>query len=82
MKVEIKLPFLGEAVEGCRLVRWLVRPGAMVEIDQDLAILATAEGESALPSPVDGKVIELCVAEGTLAAVDDLLAVIEEDGPA
>lgn len=82
MRVEVKLPFLGESLEYCRVGRWLVGPGEEVEIDQDLAELET-DGEAIIfPSPVDGKIIELVAAPGILVATDEVLLVIEEGATA
>ncbi|MGE5598536.1 MAG: biotin/lipoyl-containing protein [Bacteroidota bacterium] len=78
MRVEVKLPFLDENFEYCRIRRWLVKPGEVVEIDQDLAELEADGKKIIFPSPVDGKVIELAVAPGILVATDEVLLVIEE----
>ena len=80
MRIEVKVPFLGEEIESCRLLRWHVRPGEPVEIDQDLAELAVGEEIVAFPSPVDGRLVELCVSAGAMAVTDEVLAVIEDEG--
>ena len=79
MRVEVKLPFLGEEIEYCRVLRWLVRPGDEVEIDRDLAELEAGEEIFLFPSPVDGRVVEILVPEGGVVITDEPLLAIEDD---
>ncbi|NLG83583.1 MAG: hypothetical protein GX493_03005 [Firmicutes bacterium] len=78
MRVEVKLPFLSEEIEYCRVLRWLVSPGETVEIDQDLAELAMGEEIFLFPSPVDGRIVEILAPEGAMVVTDEPLLVIEE----
>lgn len=76
---EIRLPFIGPDLEGCRMVQWIVAQGDTVEIDQDVAKLQVDDEIFYLPSPLDGIIRELCVAEGEWIAVGEAIALIEED---
>ncbi|MCL6591494.1 MAG: hypothetical protein K6U80_16280 [Firmicutes bacterium] len=78
MRIEVKLPFLGEEIEYCRILRWLVRPGDEVEIDRDLAELEAGEESFLFPSPVDGRVVEILVPEGGVVITDEPLLAIED----
>lgn len=77
--IEIRLPFIGPDVEGCRLLQWIISPGDHVEIDQDLAKLQVDDEVFYLPSPLDGIIRDLCIIEGELIAVGEPIALIEED---
>ncbi len=79
MRIEIKLPFLSEEIEYCRVLRWLVQPGDEVEIDQDLAELEAGREIMAFPSPVDGRLIEICAPAGAMVVTEEILAVVEEN---
>jgi len=79
LRIEVKVPFLSEEIEYCRVLRWLVQPGEAVEIDQDLAELAAGDEVMAFPSPVDGRVVELCARIGAIVVTDETIAVIEDD---
>lgn len=78
MRVEVKLPFLSEAIESCRVVRWLVQPGATVEIDQDLAELEVDGEIMAFPSPLDGRIAEILAPAGSKVVTDETLVIIYE----
>lgn len=78
MRIEVKLPFLAEEIEYCRVLRWLVTPGQMVEIDQDLAELQAGEETFLFPSPVDGRVVEILAPVGAMVVTDEVLLIIED----
>lgn len=79
MRHEVKLPFLGENNGYCRVLRWLVQPGARVEIDQDLAELETDGERFIFPSPLDGVLTAILAPAGSTVVTDEALAVIDED---
>jgi len=79
MRHEVKLPFLGENGGYCRILRWLVKPGSRVEIDQDLAELETGGERFIFPSPLDGILVAILAPAGSTVVTDDALAVIDED---
>ena len=79
LRVEVKMPFLEDGTETVSLIRWLVETGAAIGIDQDLAEMSVNGRPFLLPSPLDGRIVELCVEPGSLIATDEVLAVVEED---
>ena len=79
MRIEVKVPFVSEEYECWRVLRWLVRPGETIEIDQDLAELAAGDEIMAFPSPVDGRVGELCVEQGAMVVTDETIAVVVDE---
>jgi 2-oxoglutarate dehydrogenase E2 component (dihydrolipoamide succinyltransferase) len=77
---EIKMPKLGESVQEALITKWFVAVGDVVEEDQPLFEVATDKVDSEIPSPVDGKIIEIRFLEGIKAAVGEVLAIVDMSG--
>ena len=54
-----KLPDLGEGLPDATIVRWLVKEGDTVKIDQPMVEMETAKAVVEVPSPFNGKVTKL-----------------------
>jgi len=78
MAFEFRLPDLGEGITEGELVRWLVRPGDRVTLDQGVAEVQTDKAVVELPSPVAGTILSLDVEEGQVIPVESLLVTIDE----
>jgi pyruvate dehydrogenase E2 component (dihydrolipoamide acetyltransferase) len=78
--VEYRLPDLGEGMTEAELVRWLVKPGDTVRLDQPLAEMQTDKVLVELPAPAAGVVGDLHVAEGQVVPVGTNLLTIDESG--
>ena len=76
----IIMPKLGESVEEATITKWFVELGDTIEEDQPIVELATDKVDSEVPSPVEGKLIELKYEEGAVVAVGEIIAVISLDG--
>ena len=74
---EFKLPELGEGLHEGRIERWLVQPGDEVHEDDALAEVENDKSMVELPSPVDGKVMNILVEAGATATVGDILLTFE-----
>lgn len=79
-KFEIIMPKLGESVIEATITKWHKNPGDNVEEDDAIAELATDKVDSEIPSPVEGKILELLYNEGDVVAVGLPIAVIEIEG--
>lgn len=77
---ELKLPELGEGLHEGRIAKWLVKPGDTIQEDDAVAEVENDKSMVELPSPVDGKVVNLIVEEGTTAVVGDILLTLEVAG--
>ena len=77
---ELKLPELGEGLHEGRIAKWLVKPGDTIKEDDAVAEVENDKSMVELPSPVDGKVVNLVVEEGTTAVVGDILLTLEVAG--
>ncbi len=73
-----KLPDLGEGLPDAEIVRWLVKEGDMVALDQPMVEMETAKAVVEVPSPMKGIVTKLCGAEGDIIPVGSVL--VEFDG--
>jgi 2-oxoisovalerate dehydrogenase E2 component (dihydrolipoyl transacylase) len=66
---QFKLPDVGEGLIEADIVRWHVQPGDRVTVNQVIVEIETAKAVVELPSPFEGVVSELLVAEGTTVDV-------------
>jgi pyruvate dehydrogenase E2 component (dihydrolipoamide acetyltransferase) len=66
---QFKLPDVGEGLTEADIVRWHVRPGDRVTINQVIVEIETAKAVVELPSPFEGVVSELLATEGTTVDV-------------
>jgi len=74
------LPELGEGIHEGEIVKWHVKPGDKVEEDQVIMEVQNDKAVVEVPSPVNGTVVELKVAEGTVSVVGDPLIEFEVEG--
>lgn len=77
---KMKLPELGEGIHEGEIVKWHIQPGDQVKEDQIIADVQNDKSVVELPSPVDGKIVEIKVAEGTVCTVEDVILVFEVEG--
>jgi pyruvate dehydrogenase E2 component (dihydrolipoamide acetyltransferase) len=75
-----KLPDIGEGIHEGEIVKWHVNPGDVVEEDQTIVEVQNDKAVVEIPSPVNGKVKEIKVSEGTVAIVGDELLSFEVEG--
>ncbi|GAA0359490.1 2-oxo acid dehydrogenase subunit E2 [Actinoallomurus spadix] len=66
---QFKLPDVGEGLTEADIVKWHVRPGDPVEVNQTIVEIETAKAVVELPCPFEGTVAELLVEEGTTVDV-------------
>jgi 2-oxoisovalerate dehydrogenase E2 component (dihydrolipoyl transacylase) len=66
---EFKLPDVGEGLTEADIVRWHVKPGDTVTVNQIIVEIETAKAVVELPSPYAGTVASLLVPEGETADV-------------
>ena len=78
MRVEVKMPRLGETVDEVVLLEWMVEVGDRVEEDTELALVETDKVETEVPSPVAGTVAEILVEEDAEVVTGEVICVIEE----
>lgn len=82
MAYEFRLPDVGEGIHEGEIVRWLVKPGDVVQEDQPLVEIQTDKATVEIPSPVAGRVLETRGNEGDIVPVGSVIVVIETEEPA
>lgn len=76
MKIEVKIPEVGESVQEALLAQWLKKDGDMVQKDEILFVIETDKVTLEVSSPADG-VLRIMVKEDTTVSVGTLVAVID-----
>src|SRR6266542_936285 len=80
--VSVTMPKLGESVVEGTLVRWLKGEGDAVKKYEPLAEVVTDKVNSEIPSPAEGTVASLLIAEGDTVAVGVEIAQVAVSGAA
>jgi 2-oxoglutarate dehydrogenase E2 component (dihydrolipoamide succinyltransferase) len=81
-KVELIMPKLGESVTEATILTWEKQVGDTIEMDENVVVIATDKVDTEVPSPVEGKLVEILFQEGDTVAVGSAIAVIETDSAA
>ncbi|MDQ3986829.1 MAG: 2-oxo acid dehydrogenase subunit E2 [Actinomycetota bacterium] len=74
-----KLPDLGEGVTEAEVDKWLVKEGDVIKEDDPLVEVITDKATAEIPSPYEGVVNRIHVAEGDVVTVGTTLVTIGED---
>ena len=78
MSIKVNLPKSGMGIEEGTIVRWLKRAGERVEKGEVIVEVETAKAIQEVEAPVRGTLSRILVPEGTAAAVNTTLALIDE----
>jgi pyruvate dehydrogenase E2 component (dihydrolipoamide acetyltransferase) len=78
-KVEVVMPQMGESITTGTITKWHKGPGDVIELDAILLEISTDKVESEIPSPIQGKIVELLYPEGATVDVGKPIAIIEDD---
>ena len=78
----LKMPQLGESVTEGTVERWLKAEGEMVRRDEPIVEVVTDKVNAEIPSPFEGRLVRIQVAEGQTVAVGTALAELEIEGAA
>ncbi|NJK86799.1 MAG: hypothetical protein HC906_13310 [Bacteroidales bacterium] len=77
MKKEVKIPDIAENVETGYISNVLVNAGDFVELEQALVEVETDKATTDIPSPFEGKVVEVKVSPGEEVKVNQVIMLIE-----
>ncbi len=80
MATEVIMPQMGESIAEGIITKWLVKVGDRVEQDQPLFEISTDKVDAEIPSPATGVVLEIKRQEGETVPVDELVALIGDQG--
>ena len=76
---EVKLPDLGEGIEGASVSEIPIAVGDTVSKDDTLLVLESDKASMEIPSDFNGTISEICVSAGDEVQTDDLLLKIETE---
>lgn len=79
-RFEIKMPKLGESITEGTIISWSVQVGDIIKEDDVLFEVNTAKVSAEIPSPVEGKVVEILFKEGDTVAVGAVVAIVDIGG--
>ncbi|MEE8137548.1 MAG: 2-oxoglutarate dehydrogenase, E2 component, dihydrolipoamide succinyltransferase [Thermoanaerobaculia bacterium] len=80
MATEVIMPQMGESIAEGTITKWLAKVGDRVERDQPLFEISTDKVDAEIPSPSSGVLLEIKRQEGETVPVEELVAVIGEEG--
>ena len=78
-RIEVVMPQMGESITTGTITKWNKNVGDAIEIDEILLEISTDKVESEIPSPSEGKIVEILYPEGETIDVGKLIAVIDDD---
>ena len=79
-RFEIKMPKLGESITEGTIISWSVQVGDIIKEDDVLFEVNIAKVSAEIPSPVEGKVVEILFKEGDTVAVGTVVAIVDIGG--
>ena len=80
MATIVVMPQLGNSVESCIIVEWMIAEGDTVAVDQALASIETDKSTMEVPSTAEGTVLKLLWEEGDEVPVKDPLIIVGKPG--
>ena len=80
MATIVVMPQLGNSVESCIIVEWMIAEGDTVAVDQTLASIETDKSTMEVPSTAEGTVLKLLWEEGDEVPVKEPLIIVGEPG--
>ncbi len=78
-RVEVIMPQMGESIVEGTVSRWLKKVGDEIKRDETILEISTDKVDAEIPSPADGILAEIKVAEGETVEVQTVIAVLETD---
>ncbi|WP_419800664.1 dihydrolipoamide acetyltransferase family protein [Mucilaginibacter sp.] len=76
---ELLLPKMGESIAEATIIKWLKKPGDMIEPDDAVVEIATDKVDSDVPSPVKGTLSKVLFQQDEVVQVGDVIALIETE---
>ena len=76
MPIKVLVPSLGEGVEEVTVSKWLKHEGDSVEQFEPLLEVNTDKVDTEIPAPAAGVLAQVLIAEGSVAKVGEVLAII------
>lgn len=80
MTLEFRFPDVGEGITEGTLIKWLVKEGATVKVDQPVVEIETGKAVVEVPAPRAGKVEKFFFKEGAVVKVGEVLFSMSGEG--
>jgi 2-oxoglutarate dehydrogenase E2 component (dihydrolipoamide succinyltransferase) len=80
MRIELKVPEIGESITEVEVGNWLKSAGEAVRKDEPLVTLESEKATVELPSPGDGTLAQVLKQKGEVAKVGELIGYLEKNG--
>jgi 2-oxoglutarate dehydrogenase E2 component (dihydrolipoamide succinyltransferase) len=81
-KIEILMPNMGESIFECTVLKWLVKEGDRVEIDDMIIEVATDKIDTEIGSSHSGVITRFLIQEGEIAKIGSPICEIETEASA
>jgi 2-oxoglutarate dehydrogenase E2 component (dihydrolipoamide succinyltransferase) len=81
-KIDLVMPKMGESIMEATILKWVKNVGDTVTEDETILEIATDKVDSEIPSPVDGKIVEVLFNEDDVVEVGKVIARISTDASA
>ena len=82
MAIELKVPAVGESISEVEIGTWLKTEGQAVKEGETLVVIETEKATVDLPAPASGVLGKILKAQGSVAAVGEVIGSIEAAGSA
>ncbi len=73
---EVRMPQMGESITEGTITKWLKNIGDTVQRDEPIFEISTDKVDAEIPSPVEGRLTEILVKEGSTVTVNTVVAMI------
>lgn len=80
MATNVLMPQMGESINEGTLTKWHKKVGDKVQREEILFEISTDKVDTEIPSPVSGVLVKVLAAEGTVVAVNSVVAIVDESG--
>jgi 2-oxoglutarate dehydrogenase E2 component (dihydrolipoamide succinyltransferase) len=75
---DLIMPKMGESITEATILKWLLKEGDLVDLDQPILEIATDKVDSEIPSPVQGKLIKIYFTENEVISIGTVIGKISD----
>lgn len=79
MRVDVIMPQMGESIAEGTISKWFKQVGDTVQRDETLLEISTDKVDAEIPSPVEGRLIEIRHREGETVPINTVIGLIETE---
>jgi len=80
MATNVLMPQMGESINEGTLTKWHKKVGDKLQREEILFEISTDKVDTEIPSPVSGVLVQILANEGTVVAVNSVVAIVDESG--